>query len=173
MNLALLTFSVLLLWISAIGLVGCATLPEPVNAPHPVPLLAADVLVTQRAVLTARGRQFALNGYLAQSAIGGRRLVITEMFGQVLVDVLVKPDGTVHVMRSSRLFRPAWIGRYVAADMQCVFGGAPDAGCPVQRLSATHFAVERRWYKLDLQIVDTKPGPQPPELFDEKLEAKQ
>jgi len=33
-------------------------------------------------------------------------------------------------------------------------------------LSATHFVIERRWYKLDLQIVETKPGPQPPELFD-------
>jgi hypothetical protein len=123
-------------------------------------------------VLTARGRQFALNGYLAQSATGGRRLVITEMFGQVLADVLVKPDGKVHVMRSSRLLRPAWIERYVALDMQCIFGAAPDAAGAVRTLSATHFVVQRRWYQLDLQIVETKPGPQAPELFDETRGAK-
>jgi hypothetical protein len=162
-------FVLLLAWIAA----GCvAPPPPPISAPRLMASIPTDALVTQRAVLTARGRQFALNGYLAQSATGGRRLIITEMFGQVMADVLVKPDGTVHVMRSSRIFRPAWIERYVAADMQCVFGGAPDTGCPVRRLSATHFVVERSWYKLDLQIVDTKPGPQPPELFDEKQEAK-
>jgi hypothetical protein len=158
----------LLVWFAA----GCVTPPPPVNAPRPVASFQPDGLVTQRAVLTARGRQFALNGYLAQSATGGRRLILTEVFGHVVADVLVKPDGTVHVMRSSRLFHPAWIERYVAADMQCIFGGAPDAACPVQMLSATHFVVERRWYKLDLQIVETQPGPQPTELFDEAQKAK-
>jgi len=144
---------------------GCATPPD--NAPRTVRLLPAEALVTQRAILTARGREFALNGYLAQSATGGQRLIITEMFGHVLADVLVKPGGAVHVMRSSKLLRPAWIEGYVAADMQCMFGGAPDIACPVQVLSATHFVIKRRWYKLDLQIVETKPGPQPRELFDE------
>ena len=146
---------------------GCATPLPPANVPHPASSFASDGLVTQRAVLTARGQQFALNGYLAQSAIGGQRLIITEMFGHVLADVLVKRDGTVHVMRSSKLLRPAWIRRYVTADMQCIFGGAPDADCPVQMLSATHFVIERRWYKLDLQIVESKPGPQPQKLFDD------
>lgn len=163
-NLALL-----LVWFAA----GCATPAPRVQAPPPPASLPLDGLVTQRAVLTARGRQYALNGYLAQSATGGRRLIITEMFGQVLADVLVKPDGTVHVMRSSRLLRPAWIERYVAVDLQCIFGGAPDAACPVERLSATHFVVQRRWYKLDVQIVETKPGPQRPELFDETQATKQ
>jgi hypothetical protein len=144
---------------------GCAT--PTLNAPRTVVSLPAEALVTQRAVLTAGGREFALNGYLARSATGGQRLVITEMFGQVLADVLVKPDGTVHVMRSSKLLRPTWIERYVAADMQCIFGGVPDTACPVQMLSATHFVIKHFWYKLDLQIVETKPGPQPRELFDE------
>jgi hypothetical protein len=49
----------------------------------------------------------------------------------------------------------------------CIFGGAPDAACPMQRWSENHFMIERRWYRLDLQIVETKPGPQPAELFDE------
>jgi hypothetical protein len=160
--------ALLLLWFAA----GCATPPRPVATSRPVASFPPDALLTQRAVLTTHGRQFVLNGYLAQSATGGRRLVITEMFGQVLADVLAKPDGTVHVMRFSRPFRPAWIERYVAMDMQCIFGAAPDAACPVMRLSPTHYVVERRWYKLDLQIVETRPGPQPPELFDETPEVR-
>jgi hypothetical protein len=148
-------------------LVGCATPLLPASVPRPAGLFPTERLVTQRAVLTVRGRQFALNGYLAQSVTGAQRLIITEIFGQVLADVLVKRDGTVHVIRSSKLLRPGWIGRYVAADMQCIFGGAPDAACPVRILTATHFVIERRWYKLDLQIVETKLGPQPQELFDE------
>ena len=126
----------------------------------------ADALVTQRAVLTMRGRQFTLNGYLALSATGGKRLIVVENFGAVLADVLVKHDGTVQVIRSSRVFSPAWIQRYVVADMQCIFGGMHDAACPVRMLSATHFAIERRWYKLDLQIVGITPRRQKPEMFD-------
>jgi hypothetical protein len=146
---------------------GCATPPPPAGGLRPAASIASDAMVTQRAILTARGRQFVLNGYLAQSATGGRRLIVTEMFGQVLADVLVKPDGTVRVMRSSKLLRPAWIKSFVAADMQCIFGGAQEPACPVRALSATHFVIERRWYKLDLQIVEIKPGSQPPELFDD------
>ena len=160
-------FVLLLVWFAA----GCATPPS--SAPRTTVSFPPECLVTQRAVLTARGRQFALNGYLARSATGGGRLIVTEMFGQVLADVLLKPDGTVHVMRSSKLLRPAWIERYVAGDMQCIFGDAPDATCPVQILNAKHFVIKRRWYKLDLQIVAIQPGPQRPELFDEKQEAKQ
>jgi hypothetical protein len=160
--------ALLLLWFAA----GCVTPPQPFNASRPVVSFPPDALLTQRAVLTTHGRQFVLNGYLAQSATGGRRLVITGMFGQVLADVLVKPDGTVRVMRFSRLFCPAWIERYVAMDMQCIFGATENAACPVRTLSQTHFMVERRWYKLDLQIVETKPGPQPPKLFDDPHEAQ-
>jgi hypothetical protein len=149
---------------------GCVSPPPPTNTSSPAAVFVGDGLITQRAVLSVRGRQFALNGYLAQSASGGERLIITEMFGQVIADVLVKPDGSVLVMRSSRLFRPTWISRYVASDMQCIFGGTPKVICPVQKLSATHFFIARRWYKLDLQIVETKPGPQPVQLFDEKIE---
>jgi hypothetical protein len=143
---------------------GCATSSSPPVVPHTARSFPVDAFVTQRAVLTARGRQFTLNGYLALSATGGKRLVVMENFSSVLADVLVKPDGTVHVMRSSPVFRPQWIERYVAADMQCIFG---DAACPVKALSATHFVIERFWYKLDLQIVETKPGSQPADLFDE------
>ena len=154
---------------------GCATAPGPGSAPGSAPgetrSWPADGMVTQRAVLTARGRQFALNGYLAMRAAGGKRLIVTQSFGQVLADVLIKPDGSVRVVRSSPMLRPEWIRRYVAADLECLFGGAPAVGCPVRTLSATHFLIERRWYKLDLQIVESKPGPQAPELFDETRQA--
>lgn len=149
---------------------GCATTPARM-LPRTAPSFPDEALITQRGVLTALGRQFTLNGYLARSATGAQRLIVTENFGGVLADVLVKPDGAVHVMRSSRAFKPAWIRRYLAADLQCIFGDAPRAGCPGRMLSQTHFVIERRWYQLDLQIVETKPGPQPAELFDETRQA--
>jgi hypothetical protein len=137
--------------------VGCATtLPPPQALPS---LFPADALVTQRAVLTVHGQQFTLNGYLALSAAWGKRLIVTENFGAVLADVLVKRDGAVHVMRSGRAFRPAWIRRNVAADMERVLAEAS----PVMLV--------RRGYTLEVRTVETKPGPQPPELFDETRKA--
>ena len=127
----------------------------------------ADGIVTQRGVLTVLGRQFTLNGYLARSQAGGQRLIVTENFGSVLADVLIKPDGSVYVMRSSRAFKPKWIRRYVAADVRCISGDAPEKDCPGQLLSPTHFLIQRRWYKLDLQTVETRLVPQPAELFNE------
>jgi hypothetical protein len=147
-------------------LAGCATAPPAGNLPRVVNSFPANALVIQRAVLTVHGRQFTLNGYLALSKIGGERLIVTENFGGVLADVLVKPDGKIFVMRSSRLFRPDWIKKYLAADLECIFGNSTKTNCPVQMLSPTHFVIERREYTLDLQIVETKPGPQPPEMFD-------
>jgi hypothetical protein len=145
---------------------GCATsLPQ--HFSRPANLFPADALMIQRAVLTVHGRQFTLNGYLALSENGGKRLIVTENFGAVLADVLVKPDGKIFVMRSGELFRAEWIQRYVVADLNCIFGSAPQTNCPGKMSSPTHFVIERREYILDLQVVETKPGPQPPELFDE------
>jgi hypothetical protein len=125
----------------------------------------ADALVIQRAILTARGRQFALNGYLALSGTGGKRLIVTQSFGQVLADLVVQPDGTVHVARSSPMLRPAWVRRYVAADLECLLANDPNADCPIQELSPTHFVIRRRRYTLDLQIVEIRPSPLSPDLF--------
>lgn len=146
-------------------LTGCATSPHTQihRAPNSFP---SDALITQRGVLTVLGRQFTLNGYLASSATNGQRLVITENFGGVLADVLVKPDGKAYAMKSSRAFKPKWIERYIAADLRCLFGSAEQTDCPGQMLGPNHFLIERRWYKLDLHIVETKPGLQPPEMFD-------
>jgi hypothetical protein len=146
-----------------LALAGCATTPKStlprVSAP-------ADALITQRGVLTVLGRQFTLNGYVSLSHTGGKRLIVTENFGNVLADVLAKPDGSVHVMKSSRAFKPEWIRQHLAADLECLFGDGPRDNCPGQQISPTHFVITRRWYTLDLQTVETKPGPQPENMFD-------
>jgi hypothetical protein len=146
---------------------GCVITPPPGNMPRVANSFPADALMIQRAVLTVHGRQFTLNGYLALSKIGGKRLIVTENFGAVLADVLVKPAGKIYMIRSSQLFRPEWVQRYVVADMECIFGDTSQANCPEKMSSPTHFVIEHRGYTLDLQIVETKPGPQPPGLFDE------
>src|SRR5450432_1790358 len=83
---------------------GCAapeagTIYDPPARPNPAKLFPAEALVTQRAVLTVHGRQFTLNGYVAKSETRGLRLILTENFGGVLADVLVKPDGKIFVLK--------------------------------------------------------------------------
>src|ERR1700722_8034501 len=146
-------------------------------SPPSDPALAAqsfptDAMVTQRGILTVHGRQFPLNGYVAKSQARGLRLVMADNFGGVMADVLVKPDGNVFVMRAKPPFRAAWIKRYAAADLNCIFDGAKETNCPLRILNPSHFVVERRWYTLDLQTVDIKPGAQPPEMFDETAGGK-
>jgi len=162
---------ILLLTLATLFFSGCAIAPQP-QIQRPASAFPADALITQRAVLTVfGGRQFTLNGYLASSATNGQRLVITENFGNVLADVLVTPDGRAHVMKSSRALKPKWIENYIAADMRCLFGAASEADCPGQILGPNHFLIMRRWYKLDVQIVDIKPGIQSAELFDASKKA--
>ncbi len=144
-------------------LTGCATAPKSL-LPRATP--PTDALITQRGVLKVLGRQFTLNGYVALSATGGRRLIVTENFGSVLADVLVKPDGSVHVMRSSRAFKPEWIRKYLAADLECLFGPGPRENCPGEQIGPDHYRITRRWYSLELRTVETKPGPQSAEMFD-------
>jgi hypothetical protein len=146
-------------------LAGCAS-PPPGRPFAPAQNLPEEAMITQRGVLTVLGRQYTLNGYVARSHSRGLRLIVTENFGNVLADVLVEPNGRVHVMRSSRALRPKWIERYVAADLACIFSDSPSIDCPGQKLSDTHFLIERRWYKLDLQTVETKPGRQRAEMFN-------
>lgn len=157
--------SLLLLLLAA----GCATPRD--TMPRQAGRFPPNALITQRAILTARGRQFPLNGYLSVSESGGMRLLVTENFGNVMADVLVKRDGMVRVMRSSPALRTEWIERYVVADLECVLGQAPEGGCPGTMLSPTHFVIKRFWYALDLEIVEVKAGPQPAAMFDETMKA--
>ena len=149
----------------ALLVTGCASVPAP-SAPSVPANFPPNALVTQRAILTARGRQYALNGYLALSESGGKRLIVAQSFGQAVADILVSPDGIVHVLRSSPMVRPAWAERYLASDLQCLVGAGETKDCPLRTLSPSHFVIKRRWYELDVQIVEIKPGSQPAELFD-------
>jgi hypothetical protein len=146
-------------------LTGCATSPN--HFSRPANLFPTDGFITQRAVFSVLGKQYPLNGYLALSETGGKRLIVAESFGHVLADVLVKPDGIIFVMQSSHVFSPAYIRRGLAPDLECIFGSATKANCPVQMLSKDHFLLKRRFYTLDLRIVDVKSGPQRADLFDE------
>jgi hypothetical protein len=145
---------------------GCASPRGPQIKAPAAQDMPAEAFMTHRAVLTARGKEFALTGYLAISRERGLRLIVSEMFGQQLADVLVKPDGSVHIMKASPMLKPQWLERYLAVDLKCLFGQA-DQLCPVTVLAPNHFLLKRRWYKLDLRLVETKPGPQKAELFDE------
>jgi len=159
------TFWIYVLLMALLGAAGCAAPPKTSFRPTATPF-PPDALITQRGVLTVLGRQFTLNGYLALSSTGGKRLVVTETFGGVLADLLITPEGTAHVMRSSRAFKPEWIRRYLAADVQCLTGGTTSEECPGEMITPTHYLVQRRWYKLDLQTVNVKPGAQPATMFD-------
>ena len=155
-------------WMILVLFMGCSSANRSLQHTNPIPaeLFPADALITQRAVLTARGRQFSLNGYVAKSQSHGLRLIMTENFGGVLAELVVNPGGQVFVMQAKPPFRREWVERYIAADLKCIFGQTSGADCPVTAKGHKHFIVERRWYKLDLWTVEIKPGPQPAEMFD-------
>ena len=152
---------------------GCVSTPLSTRPyARPSGQFPADGMLVQRALFTAHGRQFALNGYLALSETGGKRLIVTETFGNVMADLLVKPDGRVFVLRSSRMFPERYIRRLMAADLECIFGGTPKLDCPVTMPDTNHFILDRGGYKLDLRIVETKIGAQPASMFDETVGLK-
>src|SRR6266536_6038513 len=124
--------------ILALLIAGCAT-NNPNNQSVFERHFPPNAFMTHRAVFTARGRQFALTGYLALSETGGMRLIISQSLGQTMADLLVKPDGTVHVMQASPMFKPEWIRKYVASDLECLFGRSPPKKCAVQMFDSNHF----------------------------------
>jgi hypothetical protein len=147
---------------------GCVSTTPPENhSPRPANLFPANAFLTQRAVLTVRDREFTLNGYLALSETGGQRLIVTDNFGDVIADVLIKLDGKIFVMRSSRMFPEKWVRNYVAADLETIFGRAPLKDWPVEKTGESNFLLQRRGYSLYMRIVEAKLGAQPAEMFDE------
>jgi len=152
--------------LSALLFTGCATTRSKNSAGNLQPQFPPNAFMTHRAIFTAKGKQFALTGYLALSESGGKRLIISQALGQTMADLLVKPDGTVHVMQPSPMFKEQWIRRYVAADLECLFGNHPQKKCPLQILGPNHLFIKHFFYQLDLRIVETKVGPQPDSLFD-------
>ncbi len=151
-----------LVLLSVLFLAGCETNKLAAPERHFPP----NAFMTHRVIFTARGKQFALTGYLVLSETRGKRLIISQSLGQTMADLLVKPDGTVQVMQASPAFKTEWIRRHVAADLECMFGEHPKKHCSVQVLGPDHFFVKHFFYKLDLRIVETRPGPQPESLFE-------
>jgi hypothetical protein len=161
----------LLIPLMALLAAGCAVTAPPGIPPaarmFPGRMAPVNGLEVQRAVFTARGRQFALNGYLATSETGGKRLIVTETFGNMMADVLVKPGGKVVVVKSSRMFPERYIRRLLVRDVQYLFGPMSAEDPQVKVADTNHITIDRGGYQLDLHIVETKPGPQPAEMFDE------
>src|SRR5262245_53834414 len=83
--------------LSLLLVTGCTTTKSKTYAGAVEPHLPANAFMTHRAIFTARGKQFALTGYLALSESGGKRLIISQPLGQTMADLLVTSDGTVHV----------------------------------------------------------------------------
>ena len=145
---------------------GCATVQK--NAGERiVNLPPANGFQTHRAIFTSLGKQYTFNGYLATSSTGGKRLLITENFGMVFADVLVKPDGKIYVMQANKIFTPGRIRKYVARDLETLFDNHICQSTPVKYLGPGHLFLKHLFYSLDLRIVQTKPGAQPDAMFDE------
>jgi hypothetical protein len=157
--------------LSLLLVTGCATTKSKSSSAAELQF-PPNAFMTHRAIFTARRKEFALTGYLVLSESGGKRLIISQPLGQTMADLLVKPDGTVHVMQSSPAFKPEWVRKYVAADLECIFGNHPEKKCPLQVLDPNHFLIKHFFYKLDLRIVETKVGPQPEKLFDPNQASK-
>lgn len=155
----------LLVTLALTFITGCASTHAQVTAAA-ASHFPGDAFMTHRAVLSFPGhREFALTGYLAISQARGLRLVISEQFGGELADLLVKPDGSLHLIKAGPMLKEEWIEKYVAADLKCIFGRS-EKNCPVKIMSPNHFVVKRHIYRLDLRIVETRPGPQPDKLFE-------
>src|SRR5690242_9152360 len=73
----------LLMLVSAAG---CINLPHalPNTFTRPEGLFPENGLIVQRGILTALGKQYTMNGYVALDDTGDMRLILTELFGQVL-----------------------------------------------------------------------------------------
>src|SRR5690349_6649747 len=92
---------IIIAFLSVVLVTGCTTTKTKTTAGAVERNFPPNAFMTHRAIFTARGKQYALTGYLALSESGGKRLIISQPMGQTMADVLVTPDGTVHVMQST------------------------------------------------------------------------
>jgi hypothetical protein len=75
---------------------------------------------TQRAIVTASGKQFTCDGLLEVSPAEGHHLAIVSSFGTV-TDLRVKTDGGCELLKVTPLFREDWSRRFVARDLRRLF----------------------------------------------------
>ena len=83
-------------------------------------LFPARYRATQRAIVTAGGRQFTCDGLLEVSPAEGHHLAIVSSFG-VVTDLRVKADGDCELLKVTPLFREDWSRRFVARDLRWLF----------------------------------------------------
>jgi len=88
---------------------------------------------TQRAIVTVSGKQFACDGLLTVSSVGGYHLALVSSFGAI-TDLHVRHDGRVELLKVTPLFRADWSRRFVARDLRWLFI-SPDHLQPVGRLA--------------------------------------
>jgi len=88
---------------------------------------------TQRAIITAGGKQFTCDGLLQVSPTEGYHLAIVSSFG-VVTDLRVATNGDCTLLKVTPLFREDWSRRYVARDLNRLFV-APSALQPAGHLA--------------------------------------
>jgi hypothetical protein len=96
-------------------------------------LFPAQYRATQRAIVTAGGKQFTCDGLLKVSPADGHHLAIVSSFG-VVTDLRVRADGDCELLKVTPLFREDWSRRFVARDLRRLFI-APINLRPVGRLA--------------------------------------
>jgi hypothetical protein len=80
---------------------------------------------TQRAIITAGGRQFACDGILTASPAEGWHLALVSALGLV-TEVRVGNDGAAEVLKVTPLFRQDWARDYVAQELRWLFTPPPE-----------------------------------------------
>ncbi len=75
---------------------------------------------TQRAIVTAGGRQFTCDGLLQVSPADGHHLAIVSTFG-VVTDLRMKADGGCELLKVTPLFREDLSRDFVARDLRWLF----------------------------------------------------
>ena len=96
-------------------------------------LFPAEYRATQRAIVTAGGKQFTCDGLLKVSPAEGHHLAIVSTFG-VVTDLRVKADGGCELLKVTPLLREDWSRRFVARDLRWLFVA------PAHLRPAGHFA---------------------------------
>ena len=80
----------------------------------------AQYRATQRAIITAGGKQFTCDGLLTVSPVEGHHLALVSSFGTV-TDLRVKADGVTELLKVTPLFREDWSRDFVARDLRRLF----------------------------------------------------
>ncbi|MFM2294093.1 MAG: hypothetical protein RLZZ350_506 [Verrucomicrobiota bacterium] len=88
---------------------------------------------TQRAIVTAVGKQFTCDGLLQVAPTNGWHLALVSSFG-VVTDLRVTADGGCELLKVTPLFREDWSRHFVARDLRWLFV-SPRGLQPVGRLA--------------------------------------